>query len=117
MKKKLTLCGTKLTEGYKCEHARVAPLVTNANSVFMLKNAKDLWKARAVMTYRCIKDFEIPWLGEDGEDTENFGFVTCDSLWEIQSCYPISGAEVRLNSLDYDEGNQSFNGLKFQKKD
>lgn len=55
------------------------------------------------MIFRCIEDFEVPWVDEDwGYPTENIGFVTCDSLWELEDNgnYTLTGAEVRLNSID-----------------
>ena len=68
------------------------------------------------MIYRCIKDFGIPWLGENGENTEIYGYVVCDSLWEVENCNTISGAELKLNSLDYDEGKTEFQWIEVPKE-
>lgn len=54
------------------------------------------------LTYRCIKDFEIPIVDEDGEFTDESAFIVTDSLYEMQEPQgmTLTGADYRLNLVD-----------------
>lgn len=55
------------------------------------------------MIYRCTKELEITYLDEDGRDTEKYSIVPYGSLWELSDCFPISDAEIRMDSLIEDQ--------------
>ena len=54
------------------------------------------------MVYRCINSFELPLVDDDGYSTEENSPVGCNTLWKLEeeSAYTLTGAEIRLISLD-----------------
>ena len=54
------------------------------------------------MVYRCINSFELPLVDDDGYPMKENNPVVCNTLWELEeeSAYTLTGAEIRLISLD-----------------
>lgn len=67
------------------------------------------------MIYRCIKDFELPNIDEHGGTTDDYSFVCCDSLWELNSRSSLTGADIVLDSLDYHERKSEFSYIEITK--
>lgn len=55
-------------------------------------------------TYKCIKEFELPFFDEDGRMTDGFHKVSKSSVWEYAHDY-TSNSDTRLYLKD---GNSDF---------
>jgi len=69
------------------------------------------------MIYKCIKEFKIPFADEDGSMTDNYGVIEKNSLWELnEGVYSITGAELHLDSINYNIKTDSFSWVEIDRK-
>lgn len=50
--------------------------------------------------YRCIEEFKVPKVGDDGFDTGEYYFVEVDSLWILEEGISYVGGRNHLKSDD-----------------
>ena len=67
------------------------------------------------MVYRCIEEFELPGIDEHGGTTDNYSLICCDSLWKLSNRSSLTGADIVLDSLDYQERRGEFSYIEITK--